>query len=57
MPLPARFLRVPAIAQAFILAALAFESAVGIFSHSHEGLSVFIVIMLISIEGICGGLA
>ncbi|EGO01186.1 hypothetical protein SERLA73DRAFT_179291 [Serpula lacrymans var. lacrymans S7.3] len=56
-PLPERLLSVPAIAQFFILNLLAFESAVGIFSEASEGLSIAFVFLLISIEGICGGLA
>ena len=56
-PLPGRLLSAPAILQGFILTTLAFESAVGIFGDEHEGLSFALVFLLISIEGICGGLA
>jgi battenin len=40
-----------------ILLTLVYESAVGIFGDSSEGASFFLVFLLISIEGICGGLA
>ncbi|RPD61769.1 batten's disease protein Cln3 [Lentinus tigrinus ALCF2SS1-7] len=56
-PLPGRLLSVPAIVQGFILTTLAFESAVGIFGDQNEGASFVFVFLLISIEGICGGLA
>ncbi|KAG6865745.1 hypothetical protein C0991_012217 [Blastosporella zonata] len=56
-PLPARLLSLPAILQAFILAILAFESAVGLFPESDETASITTVFLLISLEGICGGLA
>jgi len=56
-PLPARLLPLPAVIQAFILGTLAFESSVGIFSEQVEGLSFSFVFLLVSIEGICGGLA
>jgi len=36
---------------------LAYESAVGIFGDGSEGTSFFLVFLLVSIEGICGGLA
>lgn len=58
--LPARLLSLPAIIQAIILLTLAFESAVGIFdgSNANEGVGgIVMVFILISIEGICGGLA
>ncbi|TBU45319.1 batten's disease protein Cln3 [Dichomitus squalens] len=55
--LPGRLLSAPAIVQGFILTTLAFESAVGIFGDEHEGLSFALVFLLISVEGICGGLA
>ncbi|KIM62805.1 hypothetical protein SCLCIDRAFT_776213 [Scleroderma citrinum Foug A] len=56
-PLPTRLLPLPAIVQLVILFTLAYESAVGIFSEDHEGRSIIFVFILISIEGICGGLA
>ncbi len=56
-PLPGRLLSLPAIVQGFILTILAFESAVGIFGDENEGMSFALVFLLISIEGICGGLA
>ncbi|KAI0791520.1 batten's disease protein Cln3 [Irpex lacteus] len=56
-PLPAKFLSAPAFVQAFILTLLAIESAVGIFNENSQGLSFSFVFLLISIEGICGGLA
>ncbi|KAI0703054.1 batten's disease protein Cln3 [Cytidiella melzeri] len=57
LPLPARLLPAPAFAQALILALLAIESGVGIFSEDSQALSFTFVFLLISIEGICGGLA
>ncbi|KAG6827711.1 hypothetical protein H0H92_010684 [Tricholoma furcatifolium] len=56
-PLPARLLSLPAFIQGFILAILAFESAVGIYSLDDETASIVTVFLLISLEGICGGLA
>ncbi|KAI0074590.1 batten's disease protein Cln3 [Panus rudis PR-1116 ss-1] len=56
-PLPARLLPLPAIVQAVILTLLAIESAVGIFDGGSQALSFSFVFLLISIEGICGGLA
>ena len=56
-PLPGKLLSAPAILQGFILATLAVESAVGIFGDVNEGASFAFVFFLISIEGICGGLA
>ncbi|KAF8878068.1 batten's disease protein Cln3, partial [Infundibulicybe gibba] len=56
-PLPARLLSLPAIVQGFILLTLAFESAVGFFPSESEGMSIVTVFLLISLEGICGGLA
>ncbi|KAF9224848.1 batten's disease protein Cln3 [Gyrodon lividus] len=56
-PLPAKLLSMPAIVQFVILIVLAFESAVGFFPEDHEGSSIALVFILISIEGICGGLA
>ncbi|KAH9834839.1 batten's disease protein Cln3 [Rhodofomes roseus] len=58
-PLPAALLSVPAIVQAFVLLILALESAVGLFDGGRDGgaLAFGLVFGLISIEGICGGLA
>ena len=56
-PLPSRFLSSPAILQATILVTLTFESAFGIFDLASEEWSIFCVFLLISAEGICGGLA
>lgn len=55
--MPRRLLPLPAVVQAVILAILIFESAVGVFGDEHEGLSFTLVFLLISLEGICGGLA
>lgn len=43
--------------QTVILTMLAIESGVGIFSEDSQALSFSFVFLLISIEGICGGLA
>ncbi|KAI0059950.1 batten's disease protein Cln3 [Artomyces pyxidatus] len=56
-PLPYRLLYSPAILQACILLALAYESAAGFFSDASEGSSITLIFLLISVEGICGGLA
>jgi battenin len=56
-PLPEKLLPLPAVAQFLILVTLMYESAVGIFSEDHPATSILFVFMLISIEGICGGLA
>ncbi|KAK7682670.1 hypothetical protein QCA50_014053 [Cerrena zonata] len=56
-PLPARFLPLPAVLQAAVLTVLALESALGIFDGTSQGFSFTLVFLLISIEGICGGLA
>ncbi|KAF8119306.1 batten's disease protein Cln3 [Boletus edulis] len=56
-PLPETFLSFPAVAQFLILVTLMYESAVGIFSEDHPSTSIMFVFLLISIEGICGGLA
>ncbi len=56
-PLPGRLLSLPAIVQGIILCTLAFESAVGVFGDENEGTSFAFVFLLVSIEGICGGLA
>ncbi|KAF9450791.1 batten's disease protein Cln3 [Macrolepiota fuliginosa MF-IS2] len=55
--LPTRLLPLPAILQSFILFLLTIESAFGLFSKDSEALNIFFVFVLISIEGICGGLA
>jgi battenin len=58
--LPTRLLSLPAITQAVILLILALESAVGIFdgSNASDGVGgIVVVFFLISLEGICGGLA
>ncbi|KAG7442878.1 batten's disease protein Cln3 [Guyanagaster necrorhizus] len=56
-PLPARLLSLPSIIQCLILLTLAYESAVGFYSDDSEGLSIITVFLLVSLEGICGGLA
>ncbi|KAH9929970.1 batten's disease protein Cln3 [Amylocystis lapponica] len=56
-PLPARLISLPSFIQAAVLTVLAIESAVGFFGEQSEGLSIFFVFLLISLEGICGGLA
>ncbi|KAF8523775.1 batten's disease protein Cln3 [Hysterangium stoloniferum] len=56
-PLPVGLLPLPAILQTFILITLAFESALGIFDFASEEWSILCVFLLISLEGICGGLA
>ncbi|KAI0641301.1 batten's disease protein Cln3 [Trametes meyenii] len=56
-PLPGRLLSLPAIVQGAILTTLALESAAGLFGDAHPGLSFALVFLLVSIEGICGGLA
>ncbi|ETW77378.1 small molecule transporter [Heterobasidion irregulare TC 32-1] len=56
-PLPSRLLSLPAVVQALILLTLMYESAIGFFSDASEGINVFMVFLLISLEGICGGLA
>lgn len=56
-PLPERLLSFPAIVQFVILLTLVYESAVGIFSEDYPASSIMFVFLLISIEGICGGLA
>ncbi|KIK07113.1 hypothetical protein K443DRAFT_2599 [Laccaria amethystina LaAM-08-1] len=55
--LPQSILPLPAIIQAIILLVLTYESAVGFFDDNDEVWSVFLVFILISLEGICGGLA
>ena len=56
-PLPEGFLPAPAATQLVILLTLVYESAVGIFGDSSESASFLLVFLLVSIEGICGGLA
>lgn len=56
-PLPLRLLSLPAILQSLILVTLAFESAVGFFPVESSGTSIVVVFLLVSLEGICGGLA
>ncbi|GLB39925.1 putative CLN3 protein [Lyophyllum shimeji] len=56
-PLPQRLLPLPAIIQLGILIVLAIESAVGLFPDETIGASIMTVFLLISLEGICGGLA
>ncbi|KAG1900117.1 batten's disease protein Cln3 [Suillus fuscotomentosus] len=55
--LPAHLLPAPAIIQFVILLLLVFESAVGLLPEDREAGSIFLVFILISIEGVCGGLA
>ncbi|KAI9458512.1 batten's disease protein Cln3, partial [Boletus coccyginus] len=56
-PLPEKLLPLPAVTQFLILVTLICESAFGIFSDDHPTSSIMFVFLLISIEGICGGLA
>ncbi|KAF5384288.1 hypothetical protein D9615_003218 [Tricholomella constricta] len=56
-PLPFRLLSLPAILQCLILLILGFEAAVGLFPDDASGMSIVTVFLLISLEGICGGLA
>lgn len=56
-PLPAKLLPFPAILQAFILFILALESGIGLFPGEKGGMNIVIVFCLISLEGLCGGLA
>ncbi|KAI6015043.1 batten's disease protein Cln3 [Pisolithus orientalis] len=56
-PIPIRLLPLPAIVQLAILITLTYESAFGIFSGDHEGRSIALIFILVSIEGVCGGLA
>lgn len=55
--LPARLMSLPAIIQFIVFLALTYESAIGIFGDESESLSIFFVFTLISLEGLCGGLA
>jgi len=56
-PLSKKLLPAPAVTQLVILLILAQESVVGIFGDNSEGASFFLVFLLVTIEGICGGLA
>ncbi|KAG6812454.1 hypothetical protein H0H92_002822 [Tricholoma furcatifolium] len=56
-PLPSRLLALPATIQGLIFVTLSYEAAVGIFNESASAASIIMVFILISIEGICGGLA
>ncbi|GAW10360.1 batten s disease protein Cln3 [Lentinula edodes] len=56
-PLPPNLLPLPSVLQGFILLLLAFESSIGFYADDAEGLSIITVFALISLEGICGGLA
>lgn len=56
-PVPKELLPGPAVIQLVILMTLVYESAIGIFSDNSEGASFFLVFFLVSIEGVCGGLA
>jgi len=56
-PLPTRLLSLPAVVQGGILFVLALESGLGLIPASMEGLAFGLVFLLISIEGVCGGLA
>ncbi|KAJ3761422.1 batten's disease protein Cln3 [Lentinula raphanica] len=56
-PLPLKLLPLPSVLQGFILLLLAFESSIGFYAEDSEGLSITTVFLLISLEGICGGLA
>ncbi|KAG1737553.1 batten's disease protein Cln3 [Suillus paluster] len=55
--LPAHLLPAPAIIQFVILLILVLESSVGLLPEDRAAGSIFLVFVLISIEGICGGLA
>jgi len=55
--LPVRLMSLPAIVQFLIFLALMYESAIGLFADESESLSIFFVFTLISLEGLCGGLA
>jgi battenin len=55
--IPERLLPMPAVVQLFILIALAFESGVGLIPANNEGAAIMFVFFMISVEGICGGLA
>ncbi|KAG6909736.1 hypothetical protein DXG01_015724 [Tephrocybe rancida] len=55
--LPLRLLPLPAIMQCLLFIILTFEAAVGIYKESASAASIVTVFLLITIEGICGGLA
>lgn len=52
-PIPKELLSVPAIVQAGVLTVLVFESGFEILGPN----GVYIVVLFIALEGICGGLA
>lgn len=54
--MPEHLLSLPAVVQAFILTILACESAFGLFGDA-AAVAVPLIFLLISAEGICGGLA
>ncbi|KAG6849848.1 hypothetical protein H0H93_004342 [Arthromyces matolae] len=56
-PLPSRLLALPAIIQGFLFLILSYEAGVGIYNESSSAASIFTVFVLITIEGVCGGLA
>ncbi|KAK1236249.1 battenin CLN3 protein [Marasmius sp. AFHP31] len=56
-PLPEKLLPLPAMTQGIILSLLVYESAVGFAADEFEATNITIVFALISLEGICGGLA
>ncbi|KAG6889596.1 hypothetical protein C0995_016404, partial [Termitomyces sp. Mi166 len=56
-PLPSQLLPLPAIIQCILLLILTFESAVGVYKESASAASIMTVFVLITVEGICGGLA
>ncbi|KAG6890359.1 hypothetical protein C0992_002083 [Termitomyces sp. T32_za158] len=58
-PLPSRLLPLPAIIQGLLFLILTYESAVGIYDSdaSAGAASIVTVFLLITVEGICGGLA
>lgn len=60
--LPAAFLPLPAVVQGFILSFLAAEASTGFLSGGQpesttQGFVLPILMLLIAVEGICGGLA
>ncbi len=61
--IPERLLPLPAIIQSVILVLLVVESARGLVGPGDgsdgtmDGMSIMLVFLLISVEGICGGLA
>ncbi|KIY68113.1 batten's disease protein Cln3 [Cylindrobasidium torrendii FP15055 ss-10] len=56
-PLPPRLLPLPSIVQGFILMTLVHEARTGFFTQASEVHSIVFVFCLVSLEGICGGLA